>query len=119
MTWWEVVRLVGLFGTLTADVTFIALMHAWVAWRGNPWGRHVMVFSYALAAILVAGLAALVFGDYPGRPQVLSVLYVGLAAALWQRVYLTVREHRRSRAGRRRTSVGATLSGEIPPDFDG
>lgn len=89
--------MIGLFGTLVADLAFIVIMHVWVPWRTNPWGRHVMAFSYALASILLAGLAFLLFGDYPGREQLLSALYVVLAAVLWQRVYLTAREHRRSR----------------------
>lgn len=97
MTWWMTLRLIGLFGTLAADVTFIAVMHAWVPWRANPWGRHVMAFSYALLAIMAFGLARLVFGDYPGREQVLAVLYVVLAGVLWQRVYLAVREHVRGK----------------------
>jgi hypothetical protein len=91
----DVVTIVALLVVLAADITFIALNHAWTAWRSNPWGRHVMFFSYTLAALLTFGMARLLFGDYPGRRELLACLYVVLAGVMVQRVWLVVREHRR------------------------
>ncbi len=89
-----VITIVALCAVLAADVTFIVLNHSWTAWRSNPWGRHVMLFSYVLAAILLLGLARLVLGNYPGREWLLAAFYCALAAVMGQRVWLLIREHR-------------------------
>jgi hypothetical protein len=94
----ELVALVASCVVLAADVAFIALNHAWTAWRRNPWGRHVMLFSYVIAALLALGLARLVLGDYPWRRHLIAAFYCALALVMCQRVWLVVREHR---AGRR------------------
>lgn len=87
----------ALLVVLACDLVFIVLNHRWTAWRSNAWGRHVMLFSYVLAAILLLGLARLLFGSYPGREWLLAAFYTALAGAMVQRVWLLVREHRARR----------------------
>ncbi len=93
----DLVTMVALLVVLAADITFIVCNHLWTAWRSNPWGRHVMFFSYTIAGLLTFGMARLLFGDYPGRKVLLACWYCVLAAVMVQRVWLVVREHRRSR----------------------
>jgi hypothetical protein len=90
-----IVTMVALVALLFADLAFIVVMHLFIPWRGNVWGKHVMFFSYAFATPMVFGLARLFFGDYPYRAQILALSYVVLAVAMCQRVYLAVREHMR------------------------
>ncbi len=87
----HLITLTALVVVLVCDVTFIVLNHMWTAWRSNSWGRHVMLFSYVLAAILLFGFARLVFGDYPGRRAVIALLYVVLAAVMLERLWLVLR----------------------------
>jgi hypothetical protein len=86
------IMLIAIHGVLVFDLAFIVIMHGWIPWRRNAWGRHVMAFSYALALPIVLGLARLWFGDYPYRWQVLAVSYVALMLAMGHQVWLVVNE---------------------------
>ncbi len=97
---YDVITLVALSVVLAGDLTFIVVQHMWTSWRSNPWGRHVMAFSYVIAAILCLSLARVAFGDYAWRKLLVTAFYCAFAVLMWQRVWLVVREHRHR--GRRR-----------------
>lgn len=91
----EVVSLIALLVVLAMNVVFIVYNHLFISWRSNPWGRHVMTFSYVIAGTLTLGLARLFLGDYPGRRWIIAGFYVALAGVMIQRVWLVVSQHRR------------------------
>lgn len=89
---YEKVTFVAIVVSLFAVVTFIAINHWRIDWRHNPWGRHVMRFSYTYVALITVALAGRVFGDYPGRKLAIMAFYLVLAGVLVERVVLTVRQ---------------------------
>lgn len=90
----RVAMVVGFFayiGLGVLDVAFIVVMHKWVDWRSNEWGRNVMAFSYMMGAIVWSSFLPLVVGNYPGRRLVGATLLTGLAVVMTRRLWLTVR----------------------------
>ena len=89
---YEVVTMAAIIVSLVAVITFIAINHWRIDWSHNPWGRHVMRFSYTYVALISVALAGRLFGDYPGRRLAIMAFYILLAGVMVERVVLTVRQ---------------------------
>ena len=103
----RVATVVGFFayiGLGVLDVAFIVVMHVWVDWRRNEWGRNVVIFSYMMAAIVWSSFLP----DYPGRRAVMAALLAGLAVVMTQRLWLTVRRSVLDRKERNRRERNRT-----------
>lgn len=96
MDWLDWTALISIVISYVAVIVFIIINHWKIDWRHNPWGRHVMRFSYTYVGLLSLALASRFFGQYPGRKVAITIFYVVLAGVLCERVWLTVREiHKR------------------------
>lgn len=92
MDLYDWVSMVALLISYAAVIVFIAINHWRIDWRHNPWGRHVMRFSYTYVALISLALSNRIFGEYPGRKLAVTAFYVLLAAVMVERVVLTVRQ---------------------------
>ncbi|MGH9247993.1 MAG: putative phage holin [Acidimicrobiales bacterium] len=86
-----------------APAVAFPLMYYWTGWRNSPMGRHIMVYTVVVAAILTETTARALFGSYPGRDWVVLVLILGLVVVLWWRVYLLLTVWRRQIVPSRRS----------------
>ncbi len=91
MDLYDWISMVALLISYVAVIGFIVVNHWRIDWRHNPWGRHVMRFSYTYVGIISVALAGRFFGDYPGRRAVIALLYVVLAAVMLERLWLVLR----------------------------
>lgn len=64
-------------------------------WRHTDLGRHLMAFSVAVGAALLALLLRIVLGDYTGRAVVNFGSIFGLVAVVWWRSVQYVRVWRK------------------------
>jgi FlaA1/EpsC-like NDP-sugar epimerase len=101
MDWLDWIAMISIIISYVAVIVFIVINHWKIDWRHNPWGRHVMRFSYTYVGLLSLALAARFFGQYPGRKVAITIFYVALAAVLTERVWLTLRELHKRKAGAR------------------
>jgi hypothetical protein len=87
--------LLALEGIGTVTFTTLYLLHS--SWRSSPVGRHLAYYGLTLSGLYVATLMVMLWPVLPVLFIVL-VMHAGFAAAVWQRVYLVVREQRAQRA---------------------
>jgi FlaA1/EpsC-like NDP-sugar epimerase len=95
MDLYDWISMVALLVSYVAVIGFIIVNHWRIDWRHNNWGRHVMRFSYTYVAIISVALAGRIFGDYPGRRAVITLLYVVLAGVMVERLWMVLRPSRR------------------------
>ncbi len=112
MDMFDWISLVALLVSYAAVIVFIGINHWRIDWRHNPWGRHVMRFSYTYVLLISLALAYRFFGDYPGRKLAIAAFYVILAAVMVERVVLTVRQF----PGRSRRDAQAEHRDDEPAD---
>lgn len=92
----DAVTLVELCASLAACLVFITMFHTITrsSWRRTAMGRHFMVLMTVLAVIMTLSIAQMIFGDYPLRRIVLTVLFGIFTAVLWGQVWLLRQIHR-------------------------
>lgn len=83
-----------MIAALAACITFVTVYWTTAPWWRSEWGRHTMAFVASLGLLVGLILTYRVFGDYPGRRQLLLVSFAALTLLLWQRVYLVIRAQR-------------------------
>lgn len=87
--------LLALEGIGTATFTTLYLLRS--DWRRSPVGRHLAYYGVTLSALYATTLVVMLWPTLP-VVFVLLVMHVCFAAAVWQRVYLVIRQQRAQRA---------------------
>lgn len=64
---------------LVVFLVFALLYQLLASWRSSATGRLVMSLALAVAGLSASGLAASIFGEYPGRQAVRLLLLSGIA----------------------------------------
>ena len=82
----------GIIGTASV------IVHARVAWRSSPMGRHIMAYMVVIAAVLDLGVARMFVGQSFGFELLRLVVFAGVPLVMGQRLLLQVRAQRRERA---------------------
>ena len=77
-----------------ACLTFVTVYWSTAPWWRREWGRHTMAFVASLGLLVGLILAGRIWGDYPGRRQLVLISFAALTVLLWQRVYLVIRAQR-------------------------
>lgn len=78
-------------------------------WWKNQVGRSIMWLALSLAVVLTLICTSFIFGDYPGRAVVRTVVYSSLPVALAEFVRVLVQVQRGRQRGEIPTKVGGTL----------
>ena len=72
-----------------ATATFVVSYHLLARWWRYPEGRHLMAFTFCMNVFLTEWLAYRIWGDYPGRLELLlGTFAAGDVLLIWRVVLL-------------------------------